>query len=655
MIYDVKTKNLSFLRISKMLREKGIRNNKFMLTLYDEGLQGVDPRSKEVENSPELQLRIYREICRNVWYYLREVVRIPADGAEIMYELNIANATMAFLKLLNRNIIEIICRQHGKTMSNIVFDSWSILFITKNANYAYINKGLGDAKKNLKIFKDVRSALPKWLLVNFVEDPKRDIDNQEHKLVAKRNNSLKVVSTGADPDAADKAGRGLTIANVYWDEFSFTKYCDITYQAAIHAFKRASENAKKNGTPYGFIITTTPANLDTEPGAYCKSMIDKAAVWKLQLFDMTPDEIHAYIQANSSNNFIFVQYTYKELGRDEEWLAETIRDCQGDIAKVKREILLEWPKSMDSSVFNEEQLDKIYEFVKQPESHFYLLDKQYCIDWYEKPDININYILSCDVSGGLSRDNSTIVIIHPEDFRVVGDFRSNKIDTDSFKKLLLELMTIYLRNSLLVIERNSYGLNLLQSLMKNPAIEPRMYREKKEALGEKKTKDGFTVKKKTNTVAYGVDTNTVTRKQMLDLLPEIVETEYDKFVSPHVYRDISTLEKKKTGKIEHSASGHDDSLMAYLIFRWAVYYGKCFRDMFGISAIPSRMNVKVVSSQENFAKIEALIENMNKVENANSSFRNNPMYAQLADQQRKLQSDEDTQVNAFLRIANLNK
>ena len=88
------------------------------------------------------------------------------------------------------------------------------------------------------------------------------------------------------------------------------------------------------------------------------------------------NEIHAYIQGKFSNNFIFVQYTYKELGRDEEWLKETIRDCQGDIAKVKREILLEWPKSMDSFVFNEEQLDKIYQFVKQPESHFYLLDKQ---------------------------------------------------------------------------------------------------------------------------------------------------------------------------------------------------------------------------------------------------------------------------------------
>lgn len=191
--------------------------------------------------------------------------------------------------------------------------------------------------------------------------------------------------------------------------------------------------------------------------------------------------------------------------------------------------------------------------------------------------------------------------------------------------------------------------------MKNPQIEPRMYRENKEALGEKKTKDGFTVKKKTNTVAYGVDTNTVTRKQMLDMLPELVDLEYDKFISPNIYDNISTLEKKKTGKIEHSASGHDDSLMAYLIFRWAVFYGKCFRDKFGIAPVPSRMNVKVVSSQDNFVKIQSLIENMNKQTATEIGFANNPIYKQLAEQERKLKSDEDKQLNAFLRVTNFNK
>lgn len=433
------------------------------------------------------------------------------------------------------------------------------------------------------------------------------------------------------------------------------KYNQITYEACLPAYKRASENARKYGSPYGITITTTPNNLDVDAGAFCYDMMQQAARWSVDCFDFTDEELDNFIKANSKNDFLYVEYSYKELGRNDEWLEEMVRQCNGNRAKIKREILLNWPKSMDSSVFNEDQLDKVQEFVKNSKTRFYLLDKQFCIDWYEIPDVNVNYILSCDVAGGLSRDNSTIVIVHPEDFRVVGDFKSNKIDTDSFKKLLLELMTVYLRNSLLVIERNSYGLNIIQSLMKNPLIEPRMHRENKEALGEKKTKDGFTVKKKTATVAYGVDTNTITRKQMLDMLPEIVDTEYDKFVSPNIFDNLATLERKKTGKIEHSSSGHDDSLMAYLIFRWAVFYGKCFRDKFGISAIPSRMNVKVVSSQESFLKIQTLIESMNQKETASTAFSNNPMYQQLAEQQRKLQSDDNKQLDAFMRVANLNK
>ena len=191
--------------------------------------------------------------------------------------------------------------------------------------------------------------------------------------------------------------------------------------------------------------------------------------------------------------------------------------------------------------------------------------------------------------------------------------------------------------------------------MKDPQIEPRMYRENREALGEKKTQNGFVVKKKSATVAYGVDTNTITRKQMFDMLPEIVETEYDKFVSPNVYNDLASLERKRNGKIEHSSSGHDDSLMAYLIFRWAVFYGKCFRDKFGISSIPSRMNVRVVSSQENFSKIEAIIKNANAADNVSTNFQGNDIYKSLMDQEQKLNQDSNNQLSAFLRVINLNK
>ena len=204
LIYDIHTKNISFLKVSKTLRENGVKNNKFMLTLYDEDLVGVDPHSKEVDKNPELQFKIYREICRNFRYFIREVCLIPADGAEIKYELNLGNCTLSYLKLKNKNLIMILPRQHGKTMGQTVYDVWLLCFATTNSNCIYLNKGKSDAIKNLKLWRDIKALLPRWLLDNYVADYKKDIDNQESKLVAKRNNTLKIVAPANDPDQAEK-------------------------------------------------------------------------------------------------------------------------------------------------------------------------------------------------------------------------------------------------------------------------------------------------------------------------------------------------------------------------------------------------------------------------------------------------------------------
>ena len=80
MIYDITTNNRSFLVVSQQLKEHGVKNNKFMLALYDEKLVGVDPYSPDL--TEEQKIRIYREIRLNKWYYLREVIRIPVTGTD---------------------------------------------------------------------------------------------------------------------------------------------------------------------------------------------------------------------------------------------------------------------------------------------------------------------------------------------------------------------------------------------------------------------------------------------------------------------------------------------------------------------------------------------------------------------------------------------
>jgi hypothetical protein len=80
MIYDYNTSNLSFIKMAKQLKDKGVKNWNFMLQLYDSKLQGIDPNSPNL--SLEMQGRILKEVKLNFWYYIREVIKINSTGGK---------------------------------------------------------------------------------------------------------------------------------------------------------------------------------------------------------------------------------------------------------------------------------------------------------------------------------------------------------------------------------------------------------------------------------------------------------------------------------------------------------------------------------------------------------------------------------------------
>jgi len=45
---------------------------------------------------------------------------------------------------------------------------------------------------------------------------------------------------------------------IWFDEFAFLSYNEITYKAAKPALNKACELAEQNNSPYGILITTTP-------------------------------------------------------------------------------------------------------------------------------------------------------------------------------------------------------------------------------------------------------------------------------------------------------------------------------------------------------------------------------------------------------------
>lgn len=111
---DYSTKNESFLKVHKLLKEKGIKNNDFMLELKDKSLLGIDTQDPNL--SKEIKNKIKKECEENIWYYFREylMVHLPAGGST-HFQLSSLTSAMIYLFNKGRNQYVIAHRQSYKS------------------------------------------------------------------------------------------------------------------------------------------------------------------------------------------------------------------------------------------------------------------------------------------------------------------------------------------------------------------------------------------------------------------------------------------------------------------------------------------------------------------------------------------------------------
>ena len=586
-LYDFGTANVSFLQLAHDLQYLGVKEWYFLLEIKDHSIAGVDPYQCDNDGNTTLTKdqisRIIRECTRNMWYFLREVCRIPAEGNPngVPYKANRGNIAQAYL--IYNGIDSWLClpRQQGKTQSALAAQNWAFNFGTSNSTFIFVNKDGDNAKENLKRLITQINLLPSYMHFEYT------IDYETGKTVKAKRNATRIdhpvtkntIITKAKATSRDNAislARGLTAPIIHYDEPEFTNHIGEIVSNSVSTYNTAAQNSRASGSMYGRIFTCTPGDLDTQMGIEAQEILNHTIRWNDTMYNLSKEELEAKIrQDKTSNHIIYIEYHYYQIGLTREWM-ESICAEIGNKITARREILLQRIHGSSLSPYDQTDLEYINDCRREPIEYIYLLD-YFVLDVYEKLDPTIPYIVGIDCSTGTVNDNNAITVLNPYTIEPVAEFSCSYIGETMYEKLIMDLVTNHIPRAIVAIERNSVGDGIIDHLLQSK-ISSRLYFDKSRDLLEDKIHSQETVEsmlKKQASVKsyYGVYTSAQSREDMFSLLSKHVKEYKEKFITRNIIHDLSGLVIVRGNKIAAGPGFHDDSIMSYLIALYVYYYG----------------------------------------------------------------------------------
>ena len=584
-IIDIDTKNMSAIKVYKLLRDLGIKNAGFILALYDRVLKHVNPFSNTLTD--EQKKRIHAEIIRNPWYFFREIVRMEVPGGLTNFQFHRGNVAILWCLLNNVNIYVELPRQHTKTGSIASVMAYNFLFRSTNTKASMMSKDPESVKNNLRDIVTIIQHLPPYLNIM---DRSKDSINKEYIEVKSSGNSIITRPPANNPDGAQKKARGSREPVQWYDEIPFIDYIGDIYKASSNSWWQAAQFAKKNGAPYFRAFSSTPGILGTEKGDFIYyEFLPGCGQFDEKLFyDLTDQEvIHDKVREISSNDFVYIKMSYRQCGKGEEYFREMCRILNNDRESIDREVLLKWSRKKSDCPFSKEQLDRIQLSVRAPIGTI-IIQNCYILKFYEKPDYRKKYIISVDCSGMLDRDYSAITVTDPQTFAPIATLRSNSrtvySNTNTFANAIADVAINIFKKALIVIEKNNMGIALIDNILDNhPELTDRMYSSYLEPSAKGMNEnasirdtaaDANVNRYSDKVIVYGFDTSNVRRYQMFnDILGVVVNELYDVIYDNDIFNEINDI-VWRDGRLDHRIKNHDDMLFSYLIGLWVLCFSR---------------------------------------------------------------------------------
>lgn len=433
----------------------------------------------------------------------------------------------------------------------------------------------------------MRDLLPSYLRMSQVVDAKgkrvkekSNVRDLQHPV---NGNRIRTVASARNKVAAASQMRGRTSPIIYYDEFAFSPYNMIVYTNMVPAYNTAALNCKSVGAPYGIYMTTTPGLLTTEEGKAADEFRKSATEFQEAWYDKTKIELDNIIAANNYSSFVYIRFTYQQIGKSEEWFRDLCKYMGNDWTAIRREVLLEWSEVNDECPFNKEDLDTIKTMLRQPINTILIFNK-YPLKIFERMDaLRSVPILGVDVSAGLSRDSSAIVIIDSRTSRVTATFECNYISTIEFAAVIQEIVSKWMPNAVINIERNGgFGTSVIAKLVKSN-VKKNLFFQIKDRVVEEQVVNGVTHRRQQKVKVYGFDSSKSGRAELFELVNDRVEYHKDKVIDPRIHEELCALKMDVKGRIDHPVGGHDDLVIAWALALFVLYRGGDIANDFGIT------------------------------------------------------------------------
>lgn len=633
-IRHTSTKNRSWVRQAVMFQQMGLQNYDFHLALLDPRIEHLDPYDPNLTAEQMQWIKI--EIDRNIWYYLREVYRVVPSSGDDYPPLKCNRHVIAVPFLYYNHITSASCimRQVGKTLIAEAIKSHQTIGASTGTTLLWVTT---DAKKRLDTVRGLKrtlAALPDYV---YKADPKNDSDNGNEVTNYLCGNVVNYGVGQADPRVAERNGRGYRLPTKFFDEVAETKNAHIIVGAASGSSNAAIRFAKEHGLSYGDVLMCTAGDVRTPEGQFYYNFINSGMIFDERLLYDVKDqkELELVVMEHSRNAdapVVNLTFSWRQMGLTlEEYRSirgRAIRDCNGDMDKVGREVDSIWTMQGGGNALTPAQRESI----KASERDIVAFDKllsRFIVNWYvtkselKTLDAEHRLIMGCDTSQGNGRDSCSITFTDAATAAVVGRTDISSVNLTVYIQFVVALMMMF-DNSVLIIENKVSGQAVIdgviaafQAIGKDPFRrmynlyhqEPERFPGGVNAMNSvppgRRSLDFYNSFKGN----IGYSTNTRLRQELYDVcLFEAISygghTIRDKTLSAQ----MQSLVRDK-GRIDHAVGGNDDAVISYLLTVWFLLFGRNY-SRYGIpSRIPLSQAIRTkdgARDEEDVARYERI-------------------------------------------------